>query len=83
MPDRTDEFRRRAGDCVAIARAMTDPGNRAILLAMAQSWYDLANGSATNVDADLREFNDRQMTPSSRPVVQQQQQIQPENEEDE
>jgi hypothetical protein len=83
MPDRTDELRKRAEDCVAVARTMTDPGNRAILLAMAQGWYHLADGFVTNVDAILPELNDRQMSALSRPVAQQQQQIQPEKEEDE
>src|SRR5439155_1421974 len=31
MPDRSDEFRKLATDCVAIARTTADPGNRAIL----------------------------------------------------
>jgi hypothetical protein len=74
MPDRSDEFRKVAADCVALARTTIDPFTRASLLTMAQKWYDLANGSATNFNAIVREFNDRQM---SRPVMQQQQQQQP------
>jgi hypothetical protein len=81
MPDRSDEFRKMATDCIAIARTMTDPGNRAILLTMAQKWFDLANGPATNLDVALREFNTRQMTEALKPAVQQQQQIQPKKEE--
>jgi hypothetical protein len=81
MPDRSDEFRKMATDCIAIARTMTDPGNRAILLTMAQKWFDLANGPATNLDAALREFNTRQMTEALKPAVQQQQQMQPKKEE--
>lgn len=81
MPDRSDEFRKMATDCIAIARTMTDPGNRAILLTMAQKWFDLANGPATNLDAALREFNTRQMTEALKPAMQQQQQVQPKKEE--
>jgi hypothetical protein len=77
MPDRSDKFRKLATDCVAIARDVTDPGARATLLTMAQTWYDMANGPAINFDSHVREFNDHQM--SYRPAVQQQQQIQPGN----
>ena len=75
--DRSDEFRKAAADCVALARTTSDPMMRTNLLTMAQRWYDLANGPATNFDAIVREFNDQQM---SKPVMQQQQQIQPRKE---
>ena len=75
MPDRSDKYRKLAKDCVAMARGVTDPGARALLLTMAQRWHNLANGDALNFDSLSREFNDRQM--SDMPVVQQQQQIQP------
>jgi hypothetical protein len=78
MPDRSDEFRKAAADCVTLARTTTDPVMRTGLLTMAQRWYTLANGPATDFDAVLREFNDQQMT---RPVMQQQQQVQPKKEE--
>jgi hypothetical protein len=81
MPDRSDEFRKAAADCLAIARSTTDSATRAILLTMAQRWYDLANGPATDFDAIVREFNDRQMSDTAGPVMQQQQQIQPEKDE--
>ena len=66
--DRSDEFRKAAADCVALARTTSDPMTRASLLIMAQKWYDLANGSATNFNAIVQEFNDEQM---ARPVTQQ------------
>jgi hypothetical protein len=81
MPDRSDEFRRMAADCIAIARTITDPGNRAVLLTMAQKWFDLANGPTPNLDAALREFNTSQMRDALKPAVHQQQQIQPKEEE--
>jgi hypothetical protein len=42
---------------------------------MAQKWLNLANGSATNFAAVVWEFNDRQMSDTPKPVMQQQQQI--------
>ena len=61
-----------------LARATSDPSTRVSLLAMAQKWFDLANGprSQGDFDAAVRTFNEEQMRP--RPMVQQQQQqIQP------
>jgi Phage tail protein (Tail_P2_I) len=58
MPDRSNEFRKLATDCVAIARDVTDPVARATLLTMAQTWYDMANGAAINPDSLVRKFND-------------------------
>jgi hypothetical protein len=75
--DRSDEFRKAAADCVALARTTIDPMTRASLLIMAQKWYDMANGRATNFNAIVREFNDQRM---SKPVTQQQQQVQPKTE---
>jgi hypothetical protein len=77
MPDRSDQFRKAAADCIAVARATTDPAIRLRLLTMAQRWYDLANGPAINFDAIVREFNDRQMSDHPKPAMQQQQQNQP------
>jgi hypothetical protein len=74
MPDHSDQFRKAATNCVALARTTTDPVTRINLLTMAQRWYDLANGPGFDFDAVLREFNDWQM---SKPITQQQQQIQP------
>jgi hypothetical protein len=68
MPDRSDEFRKAAADCVALARTTIDPVTRTSLLTMAQKWYDLANGSPANFNAIVREYNDEQMV---RPVTQQ------------
>jgi hypothetical protein len=75
MPDRSDEFRKLAAECVAIARTTSDPVARVTLLTMAQKWFDLANGPTTNLDAALR--NTSQMSDARTPTMQQQQQIQP------
>jgi len=77
MPDRSDEFRKRAAQCVAVARVMDDPCRRAILLTMAQRWYDMANGATTDFDAIQRVFNESQLSDPPRQGSQQQQQIQP------
>jgi len=74
MPDRSDEFRSLAAECVAIARTTSDPVARVTLLTMAQKWFDLANGPTTNLDAALREFNTSQMSDAPTPTMQQQQQ---------
>jgi hypothetical protein len=80
MPDRSDEFRKLAAECVTIARSTSDPVTRASLLMMAQRWYDLANGPSIDFDAIQRDFNDRQMSGPATPVMQQQQQqVQPKN----
>ena len=67
-----DEMRARfiSGDGVAQGALIA-----AIALTMAQKWFDLANGPATNLDAALREFNTAQMRDALRPAMQQQQQI--------
>jgi hypothetical protein len=80
MPDRSDEFRKSAADCVALARATDDHATRVSLLTMAQKWYDLASGPAIEFDIILREFNNHQMG-KPMPVTQQQQQIQPKKDE--
>jgi hypothetical protein len=84
MADRSDELRRRAADCLTLARATSDPYARLSLLTMAQRLYTMANGSAVEFDSIRRNFNDEQMTRPSdgKPVMQQQQQIQPEKEDD-
>jgi len=80
MPDQSDQFRKAAADCVRLARRTTDLRTRASLLVMAQRWYDMANGPSTNFDAVQRAFNEAQMAP--RPVMQQQQQVQPKKEQE-
>jgi hypothetical protein len=76
MSDESEEFRRRAADCLALARATSDPYTRLSLLTMAQRLHTMANGSAVEFDSILRNFNDEQlMRPrDGKPVMQQQQQ---------
>ena len=76
--------RRRAADCLTLARATSDPNARLSLLTMAQRLYTMANRSAVEFDSILRNFNDKQMMRPSdgKPVMQQQQQVQPEKEDD-
>jgi hypothetical protein len=79
MPDRPEEFRRTAAECLALAQATTDARTRAALIDMAQRLYDRANRPPIDFDAIVQDFNDQKMSgPSaSEPVMQQQQQIQP------
>ena len=49
MPDRSDEFRKAAADCLARARNTVDPVTRANLLTLAQKWDLTANELARNV----------------------------------
>ena len=72
MPDLSDTFRRLAAECLLLARNARDASDRATHLAMAQTWYELANSHPAKIDPLLRSFNDRQITAP----VQQQQQIQ-------
>jgi hypothetical protein len=77
MPDRSDEFRKAALECLHLARVTSDLSARASLLLMAQRWFDLAHGpeSQGRFEAALRVFSEEQMNPKR--VTQQQQQIQP------
>jgi len=80
MTDRSDEFRKAAASCLELARATSDANTRIALLALAQKWLDLSNGSRSQAgfSAALRVFNEGQMR--AKPVTQQQQQIQPNDE---
>jgi len=77
MPDRSEEFRKAASECLYLARTTSDQSTRASLLTMAQKWFELANGPPSQgaFDTAVRAFNDRQLGPQ--PATQQQQQIQP------
>jgi hypothetical protein len=63
--DRSDEFRRAATQCLALAQKTTDQAARLRLLTMAQKWFAMANGSPSEgaFNAALRTFNDDQMIP--------------------
>ena len=82
--DRPEELRRTAAECLALAQATTDPDARTALILMAERLYDTASRATVDFDSLVQDFNDDQMTPSSgsRPVMQQQQQVQPRNEDD-
>ncbi len=84
MTDRADEFRKHAESCLALARIVTDPVERAKLLMMAQRWKDLANEPVRDLNAVLEGFNEQQLTkPAAQQPMQQQQQIQPKKDEKE
>jgi hypothetical protein len=79
MPDRPEEFRRTAAECLALAQSTSDARTRAALIDMAQRLYDRANRPPIDFDAIVQDFNDQKMSGpgTSKPVMQQQQQIQP------
>jgi hypothetical protein len=64
VPDRSDEFRKAARECLELARKTTNVSTRAALLTMAQRSLDLASGSAADdqLKALLRELNDQKMS---------------------
>ena len=74
LSDQSEELKRRAADCLALARATSDPYTRFSLLTMAQRLHTMANGSAVEFGSIPRSFNDEQlMCPSDgKPVTQQQ-----------
>jgi hypothetical protein len=64
MPDRSSEFREKAFECLQLARHASDANERTFLI-LAQRWFDLGNGWASqgSFDAAQQEFNEAQMTP--------------------
>jgi len=66
---RADEYRRRAQQCLEMARTFGDRDARVTLAHMAQAWLRLADTTAPEQ--------------KKRPIVQQQQQVQPKNDEKE
>jgi hypothetical protein len=78
MSNSAEEYRRRANECLAVARTVSNPQGRASLETIAQMWFRLADeleGPVTRTgstgDAD------------SRPLIQQQQPQQPDDSEKE
>ncbi len=43
-----NKYRQHARECFELANEMNDPGNKALLVAMAQSWSNLADQAAKN-----------------------------------
>ena len=84
MADR-EELRATAAQCLALARAATDPQKRVTLIGMAQKLYHMAGDPSGDFERAQQEFNDQQMLPQQsvqpQPIMQQQQQIQPNKEE--
>ena len=69
VTSRADEYRRLARECLAMAHMMATEETRASLIAMAQSWHRLADEQEASAPPMPVE--------QARPVVQQQQQVQP------
>lgn len=82
---RSDDYRHNAANCLAVAEHTKEPGAKALLIAMARSWYLLADQAEKNSQSDLVYGPPLFETPPppGQPVAQQQQQIQPEKDESE
>ncbi len=58
MDDRQKRFRQASADCLELAKTTTDESSRAVLLAMAQAWLELADSlNFRGLDAILPVFN--------------------------
>jgi hypothetical protein len=65
MSDRTEELRRRATECLALARTAILPEVRAGLLILAQKLHQMAESEPMAIDRldhAVRAFNDNQLT---------------------
>jgi hypothetical protein len=76
MRSRSDDYRFNALNCLALAEQITGPGAKALFIAMARSWYTLADQADRNSKLDTC-FTRLLQSEPQQPVTQQQQQIQP------
>jgi hypothetical protein len=80
--NRSEEYRQLAAHCLRIAERVSDAEAKASLLEMARSWHSLADQAKRNSKADLvYETPPTRRSEPQQPVVQQQQQIQPDKDE--
>jgi len=77
---KAEEYRRLASECLAASRVVSSEETRAALIAIAQGWLRLAEEQDDTPDGpgDLPPRSED----SPRPVVQQQQQVQPPKDDD-
>jgi hypothetical protein len=73
-----EEYRRRANECLAVARTVSNPQGRASLEAIAQMWFRLAD----ELDGPVTRTGPTEGA-DSRPLIQQQQPQQPDDSEKE
>jgi hypothetical protein len=69
-----EKYRRYAQECFQIAENVTDPGTKAWLIGVAQSWLVLAQQAEKNLAADP--VHETPPSHNEAPVMQQQQQVQ-------
>jgi hypothetical protein len=74
----SEKYRLYARECFQIAENVTDPGTKAWLIGLAQSWLVLAQQAEKNLTADPVYETPPSQNESNDSVTQQQQQIQPE-----
>jgi hypothetical protein len=49
---RTEDHRRRAAECLRLAREAADKTNKALLIEMAQTWARLAEQEGAKIESD-------------------------------
>jgi hypothetical protein len=60
--DEADRYRSFAQSCLKLAQSANDPPTRAMFVAMAQTWTNLANRNINaTTQAALEDFNQRQL----------------------
>jgi hypothetical protein len=74
----SEKYRLYARECFQIAENVTDPGTKAWLIGLAQSWLVRAQQAEKNLTADPVHETPPSQNESNDSVTQQQQQIQPE-----
>jgi hypothetical protein len=77
MRNKSEDYRLNAVNCLTVAEQTADPAARAMLIAIARSWYALGDQAERNSMLDLVYETPQPTEQQQQPVVQQQQQIQP------
>lgn len=81
--NKSEEYRQNAANCLTVAEQIADPATRAMLMAMARSWYALADQADRNSRLDVVYETPPPPPGRPQPVAQQQQQIQPDQDDPE
>jgi hypothetical protein len=74
--NKSEEYRAQALICLGLAQDTAQPTARATLMEMARAWHSLAEQADRNSLTD-RVYEARRTSADPQPVIQQQQQIQP------
>jgi hypothetical protein len=80
--NKSEEYRQNAANCLTVAERTADTATRAMLMAMARSWYALADQADRNSRLDVV-YETPPPSEPQQPVAQQQQQTQPDKDDPE